>query len=260
MTGSSDKVEETAPAPLQSIAPVPLKRQVLGEGLEIWLVPVGMPQEQKINARVMSPAAFNQLADNIRRENRLESLPLCALVDNKLELISGHHRLRAAKKAGLSEIWVLVDTSGLSRDKIKSKQLSHNSLQGMDDADLLKSIYESISSSEARIEAFIQMDSLLPKTAVPLVTKDLVVEFAGKTMTLVFLPAQHKLLAEVLTTLKDAEVDEVALATLEEYEILRAAVDKVGAKYNISSVPTIFAKMAQIVETHLLEQTCKTAG
>jgi len=228
----------------------PLERFVLGNGLELWRVPIALPKEQMLNARVMTQDAFNQLSENIRRESRLESLPLCALIDDRLEIISGHHRLRAARKAGMSEVWVLVDVQGISRDRLHSKQLSHNSLQGLDDADLVSKIFNDIKDSEARIEAFIQMESFLPKVPLVLTTKDLEVEFQAKTLTVVFLPLQHKLLKEALDLLKNVQVDEVFLATQDEYETLMASVDKASYTFNITSVPTILAKMADIVVTH----------
>ena len=53
-----------------------------------------------------------------------------ATIKDKLgyyEIISGHHRVRAGRAAGLEWFYVLVDgDEELSRSKIVSKQLSHN--------------------------------------------------------------------------------------------------------------------------------------
>ena len=42
-----------------------------------------------------------QLTDNIKKRGQLESLPFCALTQNetRIEIISGHHRIRSAKEA-----------------------------------------------------------------------------------------------------------------------------------------------------------------
>jgi hypothetical protein len=50
----------------------------LGNGLELWRVHPSALREQDINARAMPKAMFERLAQTIARDNRLESLPLCA--------------------------------------------------------------------------------------------------------------------------------------------------------------------------------------
>lgn len=247
MSGSKTKSND-----LQSVAetdPV-LQRHVLGNGLELWHVLVGYPKEQSLNARVMAPDAFNQLTDNIKREQRLESMPLCAFRNGTLELISGHHRLRAAKKAGLESIWVMVDVTDMSADKLRSKQLSHNSLQGMDDAELVARIFEQIEDSSARIEAFINLDLTTNKVSFSQESKELEVEFQGKSATILFLPLQMKVFKESLELLKNAQVDEVFLATMDDYDTMKAAMDVVSEKFNITSIPTLLSKMAEIVIEH----------
>src|SRR6266481_3076859 len=81
----------------------------LGNGLELWKVHPSTLREQDVNARSMPKAMFERLAQTIARDKRLESLPLCAKTERGLELVSGHHRARAATAAGISEMFVLVD-------------------------------------------------------------------------------------------------------------------------------------------------------
>jgi len=115
---------------------------------------------------------------------------------------SGHHRIRAAKKAEQQEIWVLVDVTGMSRDSIRSKQLSHNSLQGFDDSELVAKIFKEILDSEARIEAFIQLENLLPKKALELTTAALEIEFQPLVASIAFLPAQFSVFKKAMALLK----------------------------------------------------------
>jgi ParB-like chromosome segregation protein Spo0J len=70
------------------------------------------------------PKAMFELAQTIARDKRLESLPLCAKTERGLEIISGHHRIRAATAAGISEMFVLVGVTGLIRSQIAAKQFS----------------------------------------------------------------------------------------------------------------------------------------
>ncbi len=228
----------------------PLQRFELGEGLELWKVPMAMIVEQPTNARAMSSDAFNQLTTTIKRTNRLESMPLAAWKDDKLELISGHHRVRAARKAELTELWVLVDVTGMGRDFIKAKQLAHNSIQGEDNADIVAQIFMEIESAEARIEAFIEPDMSKLDTDVRLSTRDLEVQFEAKVVTLLFLPPQHTVFKKAIEMLCGEE-DDVFLATREEYDLLTDVVGKTSDHYEIRSTPTIFAKMAEIVLEHI---------
>src|SRR3990167_3081838 len=105
---------------------------VLGNGMEVWRVGVDDLQEQDKNARTMSPQAFQRLVANIKNGDRLESLPFCVLRPNgDIEIVSGHHRTRAARAAGLNEVPVLIDTTTtLTRSQIVAKQLAHNSISG----------------------------------------------------------------------------------------------------------------------------------
>ena len=77
----------------------------MGAGLIIAKVPAECIREQDINARIMKNEMQRQLTDNIRKRGQLESLPLCALTQdgNRIEIISGHHRIRSGKDAGMQE-------------------------------------------------------------------------------------------------------------------------------------------------------------
>jgi len=79
-------------------------------------------REQDINPRILPNTAMRQLIKNIGNRGMLESLPYCVQTDKGIEIVSGHHRVRAARAADLAEIYILLDTSGLSRDEIKAKQ------------------------------------------------------------------------------------------------------------------------------------------
>jgi hypothetical protein len=231
----------------------PLMRYELGEGLELWKVPLAMIVEQPTNARAMSSDAFNQLTTTIQRTGRLESMPLAAWKENRLEMISGHHRVRAARKAELTEIWVLVDVTELDRDFIRAKQLAHNSIQGEDNSDIVAQIFLDIESAEARIEAFIEPDMSKLDTDVRLATRDLEVKFEAKVVTLLFLPPQYKVFKAAIEMLCGEE-DDVFLATREEYDILTDVVVRTSDSYEIRSTPTIFIKMSEIVLEHLAEK------
>ena len=91
----------------------------MGSGLVIAKVKLTDFREQDINARIMKTEMQKQLTDNIKKRGQLESLPFCALIDGKIEIISGHHRIRSAKDSGvLTELFVILDTTGLRRSQV----------------------------------------------------------------------------------------------------------------------------------------------
>ena len=56
----------------------------------------------------------------------------CVATDKGYDIISGHHHIRAARKAGMKEMLVLVYTH-LDRASVVAKQLAHNTISGKDD-------------------------------------------------------------------------------------------------------------------------------
>src|SRR5690606_30860385 len=110
--------------------------------------------------------------------------------DDTLEIVSGHHRTRAARSAGLTNLYALVDVTRLSPSKVKAKQLAHNSIQGIDDKELVARIYADIEDVDARLEAFIDPKDLeldLPdKVSLP----DIDINIDFKSVLIMFMPAQ----------------------------------------------------------------------
>ncbi len=125
---------------------------------------------QSINARYMDQQTLSLLVDNLKRDGRLESVPLvCPRASNdtagvdkfKYDIISGHHRIEAAQKANLKLILVMV-VEPASIDELRAKQLSHNAIVGRDDDVVLKKMYESITELTAQIYSGLQakLDSI----------------------------------------------------------------------------------------------------
>ena len=88
----------------------------LNNGLAIYKVDVSEVREQDKNARVMDKNRFFRLVENIKKEQRLESLPFCVKNpkrENEFLIISGHHRIRAFREAGFSSLFILVDEKTL---------------------------------------------------------------------------------------------------------------------------------------------------
>jgi ParB-like chromosome segregation protein Spo0J len=162
----------------------------LGEGLAIWKVHVDDLHEQPLNAQAMTKAAFGRLKETVERDRRLESFPLGALLcadPVRIDIVSGHHRVRASRAAGVFYVGVLVDETGLSPDAIKAKQLAHNAIVGESEPQLLARIFASIRDVDLQREAFVQPE-LAPLAPVRLPRLEL--DLAYRTVQLVFLSSQ----------------------------------------------------------------------
>jgi ParB-like chromosome segregation protein Spo0J len=218
----------------------------LGNALELWKVPIAALREQHINARAMSKPMFERLSQTIARDKRLESLPLCAKTERGLEIISGHHRVRAATAAGISEMFVLVDVTGLSRSQIAAKQLAHNAIEGTDNEQLLAEIYRQIENAEGKLEAFIdqKLDIELPKVKI----EGLDAEVDFRSTLLLFLPRVKERLDRALEYIRSTgqRLDGVYIASESDYSPLEKAVRKINEEYDVRVVADIIGKMADL--------------
>jgi len=234
----------------------------LGAGLELWRVPIDELIEQDVNARAMAKGMFDRLAGTVGRDQRLESLPLCALTARGVEIVSGHHRTRAARQAGLTEIHAIVDTTGLTSDQIKAKQLAHNRIQGEDNEELVKRIYESIGDVEKRLDTYIDPAALnlsLPKVSVGSI--DLGLEH--RSALIVFLPTEKDRFDRALEQLRPfltGDIETVYLAERTQFEAFQSLTRRIGREYDIRSVGTTLAKVADIVLESLGEPPPESEG
>ncbi len=100
------------------------------------------------NARRMNAAMMSRLEENIARDGQLASLPLCWKRGDSYEILSGHHRIQAAINAGVTTGLILYTDSDMSDERRTAIQLSHNSLSGADDVQILLSLVADIGSPE----------------------------------------------------------------------------------------------------------------
>jgi len=222
----------------------------LEPGLAIWRIPIDCFREQEINARVMSPDKFERLVENIKENKRLESLPLVirhehpGSPDVYFLIISGHHRIRAARKALVLNVHAIVIEEDLSKDKILAKQLAHNALQGQDDTSVLKQIYGAISDLNERIKSGITDQEL---EAIKESVKSDGVEYDIETevMNLVFLPKGKEKFDNAISLLdKDAPV---YVADRELFDKFKKALQAVSKWEDIRNLSAIVLRMSEII-------------
>lgn len=209
----------------------------LGNGMSVCKVDINRElREQDLNARIMSGQAFSQLVKNIKKRGGLESLPYCVKKDDVIEIVSGHHRIRACREAGITEIPVLLDTSKLTRSQIVAKQLAHNSIVGEDDKDILRQLYEMMDTIDDKLESFIDENDIKVEKLNQQEIIDLSEKVDFKTMTFVFTSKEFGDVQKVLERLGNENPDAVGVASNEDFKPLVEKLNQVQKDYDVKSV------------------------
>ena len=112
------------------------------------------------NARYMPKEMMARLTANVKGDGFLSQLPFCVKEANgKFRVLSGNHRVIAARNATLHQILILYqDAQNLSTQKQTAIQLSHNSIAGKDDMQILQDLYASI--TDIAEKAYTGLDSI----------------------------------------------------------------------------------------------------
>lgn len=234
---------------MEKTASEPTQKLVLPNGLEIWEMPLSALREQDKNARFMSKEMQERLTLTIRRDKRLESLPLCAKTEFGYEIVSGHHRVRSAFAARLDVIHVLLDVTGLTRDQIRAKQLSHNSIQGDDDEQIKARLYEQIQDADSKLEAFVNNvkgEIKFPKSE----STESSAEVPYKTVGIAFLPSEHARWTGIADAIRGMH-EELYVTEMEKFELFKKLLNRVSREYDIRAFGTILDKIAEMVEEKL---------
>jgi len=218
----------------------------LGNGLSIVKIHIDNLKEQNLNARVMTKEMMEQLAKTIKKRNYLESLPYCCKTSKGIEIISGHHRIRAARMAGITEIHILLDTNNLKRGEIISRQLAHNSINGYDDKSMLKRLFDQINDVDLKLETFLDHRELEIEIGKSLPVLDIAPNFDFKSVHLLFLPNQLEKFEDVISTMTGDEV-EIDVIPKEQFEDFKKTVMEVKKVHNIRSLGMAISKMCDIV-------------
>jgi hypothetical protein len=94
----------------------------------------------------MPPAEYKQLVANLKRDGVLTSAPLVWRdpKTKRLLVLSGNHRVKAAREAEIEEADCIEVLGDLSPDRMKAIQLSHNAISGKDDPNVLAELYSSM--------------------------------------------------------------------------------------------------------------------
>ena len=218
----------------------------MGGGLVIAKVGIDKVKEQDINARIMKNEMQDQLTANIAKRGQLESLPFLVEKDGKLEIISGHHRVKSARAAGLKEIIVIIDVSGLTRSQIAAKQLAHNAISGFDDESTLREIVKMITDVDDMIESFVGKDILEEPLEQYEKMLSPAVQFDFKNVTFTFLPHQVRDMEALIKSLEVASPEIIGVAP---YEQCKTFVETLSKYQKFEDIRNVGAAIHYMIET-----------
>jgi len=225
--------------------------------LSIWKVHPDVLREQDKNARVMDTQTFQRLTENIKNNKQLESLPYCHRTmspggSEEFSIISGHHRARAARKAGLTFLYILVEEKKLSQAQVTAKQLAHNALAGTDDEQMLAELYASIDDLNARLESGI---SGLEKDIKDINVKadDISFQFEYEQVLILFLKHEYENFTALIKELEQsmASSKDICLCNFDQFESFKNTIKEVSKAHNIRNTSAVMAKIVEIVRESL---------
>lgn len=233
----------------------------LADDLYVRWVDIAALREQDINAQVMQPRHFDRLTENIRLRGQLESLPYCHQPGGQgpIEIISGHHRVRAARAAGITHIPAIVDTREMRRSEIIAKQIAHNELHGEPDRDVLAQLVAMIDNVDDLLATGLPEDQL--PTVDPDDTRLQIPhgEFDWRMVTLTFLPHQMEEFRDVVKVI-DSATDVVGAAPLELFEPFAAAVHAFGRCKDVRNFTTMIVLLTDIARREVEQAARDAAG
>lgn len=217
-------------------------------------IDINLIDEADMNANEMSGEDFAALCDNIGKSG-LSSVPCCyKKSDGRFVMISGHHRLRACKKLRYKKIGILYcNEDELTKDEIIAIQLSHNSLHGEDNKNILKKLFEQIQTIEFKKFAHINIDEIKPIDADGISIYALKENFV---FTVILYPNSFGTLDDLYGDIREQskKSDTLILASQEENEMVLLKLQKeIGAQFNIKSPSITFAKLLELANERLKE-------
>jgi hypothetical protein len=233
----------------------------LSDDLVIRIVAIGDLREQDTNAQLMQPRHFDRLIENIKQRGQVESLPYVHRPGDEgpYVIISGHHRVRAARQAGLKEMPILVDLREMRRSEIVAKQIAHNELHGEPDKETLARLITEIDDAGDLLSTGLDPD-LLPtvdEEAPTLINPH--VEYDWRMVTLVFLPEQLAGLDD-LVKLIESKTELLGVAERSQFAEFSTAVLNYGRAYNIRSMATTISMLVELAHREIAAAAMDTAA
>jgi len=202
------------------------------------------------NAHYMEKEMLDKLTSNVREDGFLSQLPFAMKKpDGKYLILSGNHRVRAAVKADLPYILILY-VDQLPRDKQIAYQLSHNSLVGKDDLQMLKEIFAEIEN--INMKEFSGLNDLnfleLEKISLPSINED---DIELHELKLIFIKSKKDKIDKLFDALEKLPYDENSRLCLVDFKEFIRIMTEVKKRTKIKSLTVGVVKMLEICEKWL---------
>lgn len=208
------------------------------------------------NANFMEQTTFQQLVKNIKKDGELSTVPFTIYHEDgkykgKYEVISGNHRVKAAEMAGLVTINVMwVDSKEITNDEKRAIQLSHNSIHGQDDLELLREIVSEIEDGEYREYAHIdetrfeELDKMEYSVIQP--TNEVV------DMSFTFYDVAKVAFDDLCTEIESRDAyEELVLLPKDTLDRFNETAAKIQKKYQIKSLGLTVMKMIELAKLQI---------
>lgn len=199
------------------------------------------------NARYMPNAQFQQLVANVRKDGKLTSTPLVY----RGEVLSGNHRVLAARVAGLDEIEVMEVMTELSEAQRTAIQLSHNALNGKDDPNTLKELFSLLPADEKEYSGLTDTD--LADLGINSVTLDCG-SVLYREFRISFIPENAEIFLGYLDKIgKLKNKPPVLIGRLDDFGVFFDAIVRVKEKLDITNHALALVAMAELASAKLAE-------
>ncbi|WP_449246642.1 hypothetical protein [Desulfarculus baarsii] len=244
-----------------------LNAQLETTGISAYKLGVAAPNELKLleeldgraNARFMTKETFDVLVEGVSRTG-LSSMPFCYFDGTDQIVLSGNHRVKAARSAGVPKVLFLYTDREMSREEQIAVQLAHNQVTGQDDPQVLKQLWGEISDLGLKyLTGFDDefFEKLRPVEFAPikeaaLMQKQVVFLFLGEDM------GKIAEAAELIEKIKAKEP--VLLARFQDFDLFFEAVMQTKEKLGIVNTATAIRKMAEMTLEALAEPSSDAKG
>ncbi len=204
------------------------------------------------NARFMTKEQFSSLTNNVKKDGGLTSIPLCYKQESgRLLVLSGNHRIKASIESGNREFLVLLIDKPMTKQQLVAIQLSHNSIEGQDDEQILKELWQSIDDLEASVYAGLSTELIEKLTSTDFITiSEQRVLF--KEINFLFLPEEIEDMKSICEgILESAKGKEIFAGRISEYADILDGIIAVKQKQNVINNALAFFAMARVVREYL---------
>jgi hypothetical protein len=238
-----------------------VNEKLAASSLRIAIVPISQCDLLEKNARFMRVEQYKRLVENIRRDGCLTSVPFAirhagsagSPQGDRYTILSGNHRVKAAKDAGLTEVTLLYTDRELTHAQQVAIQLSHNAIAGQDDMAILRELYDEI--NDVALKEYSGLDDVLlgklnPPDLDPLSEKGL--EY--RIVSIAFLPEEveraEKLFAKIM---EQADGDRTWINRRADYDRMLDALTVAKEAAGVKNTATAFGLLLDLVENHFDE-------